>query len=103
MLKTNSLILDTLFHNIKLDLDVFGCITRFVVVSIKYCVSLSQYNLSGLSMLLTTLKPGTNFFSHIACPVVSSHATNYAYIVDDVVTVCLELFHDMAPPASKNT
>jgi hypothetical protein len=37
MLKTNSLILDTLFHNIKLDLDVFGCITRFVVVSVKYC------------------------------------------------------------------
>jgi hypothetical protein len=35
--KTNSLILDTPFHNIKLDLDVFGYITRFVVVSIKYC------------------------------------------------------------------
>ncbi len=35
MLKINSLILDTLFHNMKLDLDVFGCITRFVVVSVK--------------------------------------------------------------------
>ncbi|KAJ1281993.1 hypothetical protein BS78_03G015900 [Paspalum vaginatum] len=60
------------------------------------------YILSGLSILSVILKPGTNFFSHIACPVASKHAMNSAYIIDDVTTNCLAIFHDITPPASKN-
>ena len=50
-----------------------------------------------------SIKPGTNFLIHIAYPVALKHAINSAYIVDDVTTDCLALFHDIAPPASKNT
>ena len=48
-------------------------------------------------MLSTTFDLGTNFLSHVTCPEASYHATNLAYIVDDAVTDCLELFHDIAP------
>jgi hypothetical protein len=37
MLKTNSLILDFLFHNIKPNLNVLGSLSFLIVVSIKYC------------------------------------------------------------------
>ncbi|KAJ1277219.1 hypothetical protein BS78_05G278300, partial [Paspalum vaginatum] len=63
---------------------------------------LSQYILSGFSMLSTTLNPGINFFSHIACPVASKQAINLAYIVDDATMDCLQLFHDTAPPTRVN-
>ena len=59
--------------------------------------SLPQYNFYGFSTLSTTFYPGTNFLSHVTCPEVSQHATNSAYIVDDAVTDCLDLFHDIAP------
>jgi hypothetical protein len=71
MLKTNSLILDFLFHNIKPNINVLGSLGFVIVVSISTAGSLSQYNLSGLSMLSTTLRLGTNFFSHIAYPTAS--------------------------------
>jgi cytochrome c oxidase assembly factor CtaG len=51
--------------------------------------SLSQYILSGRSMLSTTLNPGTNFFIHITCLVASYVATNSACIVDDALVFCL--------------
>ncbi|KAJ1268576.1 hypothetical protein BS78_07G145800 [Paspalum vaginatum] len=58
---------------------------------------------SGFSILSTTLKPGTNFFSHIACPVASKQAINSVYIIDDATMHCLQLFHDTASPARVNT
>jgi hypothetical protein len=44
-----------------------------------------------------------NVFNQFTCPEASKHATNLAYSVDDVVTVCFELFHEIAPPARVNT
>jgi hypothetical protein len=54
-------------------------------------------------MLFTTLRLGIKFLSYIAYPKASYHAINLAYIVEDVVSLCLELFHDMAPFASVKT
>jgi hypothetical protein len=66
MLKTHSPILDFLFHNIKPNVNVLDSLNFLIVVSIKYYCSLSQYNFSDLFMLSITLRPVTNFFSHIA-------------------------------------
>jgi hypothetical protein len=70
----------------------------------EYCTagSLSQYILSGFSMLSTTLTSGPNFLSYSAYLVASKQATNSAYIVDDIMIVCLELFHYMTPFVSVN-
>jgi hypothetical protein len=53
-------------------------------------------------MSSTIFKLGINFFRQFTCPVASQHTTNSAYIVDEVVTVCLELFYDIAPSARVN-
>ena len=37
MLESNGVILDFLFHNIKLYVNVFGSTTSLIVVSIKHC------------------------------------------------------------------
>jgi hypothetical protein len=37
MLKTNSLVLDFLFHNLKLNINVLGSLGFLIVMSIKYC------------------------------------------------------------------
>jgi hypothetical protein len=54
----------------------------------------------GLSMLSTTLNSSINFFTHIACTVVSYVATNSACIINDGTIVYLELFQEIAPSAS---
>jgi hypothetical protein len=68
MLKTNGLILNFLFHNIKPHINVLGSLAFLIVLSIKYAGSLSQYIFSGLSILSTTHRLDTNFFSHSVCP-----------------------------------
>ncbi|KAJ1288996.1 hypothetical protein BS78_02G132000, partial [Paspalum vaginatum] len=65
--------------------------------------SLSQYILSGFSILSTTFKMSTNFLNHIACPVASKQGMNSASLVDGATIDCLQLFHDMAPTARVNT
>jgi hypothetical protein len=66
VLKTNSLILDFLFHNIKPNVNVLDSLDFLIIVSIKYCWLIITFQLTGLSMLSTTFRPGTNFFSRIA-------------------------------------
>ena len=39
----------------------------------------------------------------MAYPVASKQAINSAYIVDDAMMDCLQLFHDTAPPTRVNT
>jgi hypothetical protein len=46
-----------------------SCISKFVVVLLEKKIAglLSQYKVSGLEMLYTTLNLGTNIFNHTAC------------------------------------
>jgi hypothetical protein len=85
------MILDFLFNNIVLNIDVLGSITLLVVMRVLYCWHIIAVYLQWFFNALTTLSLGINFLNHIACP------TNYVYIVEDVVTAFLEFFHNIAP------
>jgi hypothetical protein len=53
-------------------------------------------------MLFATLNLGVDFSIVSACSVTSYHATSLVCIVDDKVTVCLELYYNATPFAGMN-
>jgi hypothetical protein len=71
VLKTNGMIFDFLLNNIILNIDVLDNITLLVVIEVLYCWLLVAVYLNWLSMLSTTLSPGTYFLNHYAYPMAS--------------------------------
>ena len=61
----------------------------------------SQYNFSGLSMFPNICSPMTKFCNHIPWLDALKHAINFTSIVEVATSVCLTLFHEMAPPANE--
>jgi hypothetical protein len=68
MLQINGVILDSLSHRKILKVNVLVSPTYLLLCEKKIAALLSQYSVSGLLMLSTTLKPGIGFLRHIACP-----------------------------------
>ena len=64
---------------------------------------LSQYIFSGLAIESTTPRPEIKFRNHKVWLITSKHAANSASIVDKAIMDCFTLFHEIAPPAKRNT
>jgi hypothetical protein len=102
MLKTNGTILDFLLNNIILNVDVLGSITLFVVIGVLYCWLIVAVYLNWFFYAVDHSKSGNKFFKPFCLLSGLITNKNSTYIVDDVVIVCLELFHDMSPFTSVN-
>jgi len=86
----------------------FNCICLALLEYLSFleknnAMKLLQYIFSGLAIRSTIPSLEIKFRSQLAWIVASKRHTNLVSIVDATTTGCFALFHDIAPPAKRNT